>query len=81
MTAESVVVAIDGSSIKIAPPSMHTVKERGPSCRVMVPGSQLGPGRKFLTMTLSLTSNVPLVHHVRITKLHCYCKHSLLCIG
>ena len=22
-----------------------------------------------------------LVPHVRITKLHCYCKHSVLCIG
>ena len=34
-----------------------------------------------LTILSDLTDRNWLLPHVRITKLHCYCKHSVLCIG
>ena len=58
---------------------MHTVKERGPSCRVTVPGSQLGPGLKFLTITLSPTSTVLTLTRLSWSVFCCDCfSHTLL---
>ena len=38
----------------------------------------------YMRIIVSASSQIrkrPLVPHVRITKLRCYCKHSVLCIG